>query len=254
LPTNSMASLIYSAGRSRWIYWPGNTNSVLANNSVTDGILRDSIARSVIGRSANSTGDPADIQAGANGKVLVQTNSALAFATIELTNNAVHNVNPVGMTNGQVLAWDTPSNIWSNKTIRAHHTFSFWQATSGLNPADATTYYVGANQGIVIGTTYAATAFASPIAGTVTAVTIAVQVGGTLGTTEDVAHYVRVNDATDSAAVNIDYDAAYKTGYSGALSVPVAAGELVALKILTPTWVTNPTTVRLWVTITITEN
>lgn len=60
----------------------------IANNAVTNGKLRQSTALSVIGRSANSTGDPADIVAVAAGnKVLRETGSTLAFGNIPLTMN-----------------------------------------------------------------------------------------------------------------------------------------------------------------------
>lgn len=53
-----------------------------ANNSVTDARLRDSAALSVIGRSANSTGDPADIAAATDGHVLRRAGTALGFGQI----------------------------------------------------------------------------------------------------------------------------------------------------------------------------
>ena len=75
-----------------------------ANNSVTNARLRDSVATSVIGRSANSTGDPADIAAASDGQVLRRASGTLAFGTIatagigdlqvttgKIANNAVTN-------------------------------------------------------------------------------------------------------------------------------------------------------------------
>jgi hypothetical protein len=56
--------------------------AVVADNSITDAKLRDSSALSVIGRSANSTGDPADIQAGSDGQVLVRRSSALTWGAL----------------------------------------------------------------------------------------------------------------------------------------------------------------------------
>ena len=53
-----------------------------ANNSVTNARLRDSSALSVIGRSANSTGDPADIAAGTDGHVLRRSGTTLGFGTV----------------------------------------------------------------------------------------------------------------------------------------------------------------------------
>jgi len=54
----------------------------LVNNQVTNAILRDSAAVSVIGRSANSSGDPADIAAAANDRVLRRVADALDFGQI----------------------------------------------------------------------------------------------------------------------------------------------------------------------------
>lgn len=53
----------------------------LTDNSVTNGKLRDSAALSVIGRSVNSTGDPADI-AGTDGQILRVSGTTLSFGSI----------------------------------------------------------------------------------------------------------------------------------------------------------------------------
>lgn len=60
-----------------------NSNTTaIANNAVTDADLRDSAALSVIGRSANSTGDPADIVAANDGEVLRRSGTTVGFGTI----------------------------------------------------------------------------------------------------------------------------------------------------------------------------
>lgn len=51
----------------------------IANDAITDAKLRNSGACSVVGRSANSTGDPADISAASDNQFLVRRSSALAF-------------------------------------------------------------------------------------------------------------------------------------------------------------------------------
>jgi hypothetical protein len=61
----------------------GATISV-ANNGVGDAQLRQGGACSVIGRSANSTGNEADISAGSNGTVLKRASNALSFAAVDL--------------------------------------------------------------------------------------------------------------------------------------------------------------------------
>lgn len=58
------------------------TTGKIAGDAVTDAKLRDSAALSVIGRSANSTGDPADIAAGTDGHVLRRSGTTLGFGTV----------------------------------------------------------------------------------------------------------------------------------------------------------------------------
>lgn len=65
------------------VAWRASAPSPVADDSVTNAKLRDSAGLSVIGRSANSTGDPADIVASANGHILRRKANALGFAAIE---------------------------------------------------------------------------------------------------------------------------------------------------------------------------
>ncbi len=57
-------------------------SAVVADNSISNAKLRDSGALSVIGRSANSSGDPADISTSADGDVLRRSGTTLGFGTI----------------------------------------------------------------------------------------------------------------------------------------------------------------------------
>ena len=63
------------------------------NDAITDAKLRNSGACSVIGRSANSTGDPADISAGSNDHVFRRVSNALDF--------------------GQLTVGMAPDNLWT---------------------------------------------------------------------------------------------------------------------------------------------
>jgi hypothetical protein len=56
--------------------------ATIANNAVSNAKLRDSDALSVIGRGANSSGDPSDITASTDGHVLRRSGTALAFGTL----------------------------------------------------------------------------------------------------------------------------------------------------------------------------
>ncbi|HKZ96211.1 MAG TPA: DUF2793 domain-containing protein [Hyphomicrobiaceae bacterium] len=57
-------------------------SAAVTDNSITDAKLRDSAALSVIGRGANTSGDPADIAAGTDGHVLRRSGTSLSFGTI----------------------------------------------------------------------------------------------------------------------------------------------------------------------------
>lgn len=64
----------------------------IPNDAVTNSIIRNSAALSVIGRSANSVGDPADIAAGTDGFVLRRSGTTLGFGTVAtagIANDAV---------------------------------------------------------------------------------------------------------------------------------------------------------------------
>jgi hypothetical protein len=74
----------------------GLPSTGLLDNAVINTKLRDSGALSVIGRASNSTGDPADISAGANGTVLRRDGSTLGFGAVDLgSNQAVDGTLPV---------------------------------------------------------------------------------------------------------------------------------------------------------------
>ena len=60
----------------------GLSGDLIADNAVTDAKLRDSSAYSVIGRSSNTAGDPADIIASSDGYVLRRSGTTLGFGTL----------------------------------------------------------------------------------------------------------------------------------------------------------------------------
>lgn len=100
--------------------------TTIANNAVTDAKLRDSGALSVIGRSANTTGDPADISAvAASGAVLRESGSGLGFGTIAtagIANDAVTFAKVQNIATDSLIGRDTaatgdPENILLNATL-----------------------------------------------------------------------------------------------------------------------------------------
>ena len=82
----------------------GGTVTSLSNNVVGDSKFRDSVALSVIGRSANSTGDPGDIVASADGDVLRRSGATVGFGTIATAGIADAAVTPAKLNNGGALS------------------------------------------------------------------------------------------------------------------------------------------------------
>jgi hypothetical protein len=58
------------------------------NNTISDAKLRQSAGLSIIGRSANSTGNVADITAASDGQVMRRSGTAIGFGAVDLTNAA----------------------------------------------------------------------------------------------------------------------------------------------------------------------
>jgi hypothetical protein len=93
------------------IGWGTIATAGIANDAVTDAKLRNSGALSVIGRSANSSGDPADISASAaSDAVLRESGSTVGFGTIAtggIANNAVTYAKVQTVANSRALGRNT---------------------------------------------------------------------------------------------------------------------------------------------------
>src|SRR5688572_8083688 len=114
----------------------------------------------------------------------------------------------------------------------------------GNNLTDATTYFAGMCTNTAA-TAYGNAKIAIPRAGTIKRLDLKVWVRGTLATNETVSHYLRHNDTTDFGQIDTTYDAANRDLSATGLTQVVAAGDFVALKIVTPTFGTNPTNVQI---------
>jgi hypothetical protein len=85
----------------------------LVDNAVTNEKLRDSAGLSVIGRGANSTGDPADIVAGTNHQVLRRDGSSLGFGAVDLSSNqAVTGTLPVNQGGTGITSFGSGVATW----------------------------------------------------------------------------------------------------------------------------------------------
>lgn len=97
----------------------GSNATTIANNAVTDAKLRDSAALSVIGRSANSTGDPADIAAGTDKRFLGREGTTLGFFTPD---TLAEDFNLSGVISPSQITADqdnyNPTNLATSSTLR----------------------------------------------------------------------------------------------------------------------------------------
>lgn len=113
----------------------------------------------------------------------------------------------------------------------------------GGNPADSTTYFVGQDAN-TIPSIFSIVQSRVPRTGTVKGVSL--KVHSVAGSSETVNFYIRINDTTDFANVTGDMSVNTLDLLVSGLSQAVVEGDYLALKIVTPAWVTNPTAWSLW--------
>lgn len=117
-------------------------NVVVATNGISDANLRQGAALSVIGRSANSTGNVADIAAAADGDVLRRSGTTLGFGDVSLTTGVTGTL-PIGnggtgLTavggNGTILGSDGSAALFLSPTITTTAAaIAFARSGSNLN-------------------------------------------------------------------------------------------------------------------------
>jgi hypothetical protein len=126
------------------------------------------------------------------------------------------------------------------------YTLQLETGAAALSPPDGVTYYFGCFTPLGASATSGQRRVYIPKPGVITAAYGYVLVSGTLGSNEAVTFSVRKNNTTDYLISNTaTMDAISNTFSKTALNAPVAAGDFIEVKMVAPTWVTNPTTVRM---------
>lgn len=122
----------------------------IAPNSITNALLRDSAGLSVIGRAANSAGDPADITATTDHHVLRRSGTTIGWGPVNLGQaNATTGQLPVNkggtglstLASGSYLTGNgtaavtlrTPAQVWSDIGPTARATAQTWSAAQTFN-------------------------------------------------------------------------------------------------------------------------
>jgi hypothetical protein len=79
---------------------PGSVAATVAANAISDAKLRQSAGLSLIGRSANSTGNVADITAGSDFQIVRRNGSSIGFGSIDLSQSNAVGSSILGVPNG----------------------------------------------------------------------------------------------------------------------------------------------------------
>jgi len=116
-----------------------------------------------------------------------------------------------------------------------------------INLANATTYYFGGFAGSQPTTVAALVPVTAPKAGVLTNVHLIVWVNGTLATAGNCTLSIRVNNTTDYLVTNtLALTAVTNKVNVDTLTIPIAEDDEIEFKLLTPTWATPPTQVRIF--------
>jgi len=109
----------------------GQAKANVPNNAITDAKLADMAAVSVKGRSANSSGDPADIAAASNGQFLRRRSNAVGFGAIQ--DDELPITAWAALTDGATITWDVSGTRESKKTVTlgGNRTLSITNAVNG---------------------------------------------------------------------------------------------------------------------------
>lgn len=114
-----------------------------------------------------------------------------------------------------------------------------------LSPNDAATYYWGCLAGMIPTTTSQQQSMYFGCAGTITKAYIQWNATSAAGSNENVSIYIRLNDTTDYLIATVGNTNAIKQFQNTGLSVPIAVGDFIEIKVVCPTWATNPTVVAM---------
>jgi hypothetical protein len=229
----------------------GDTSNKLLNvaPSATSGIPLISI-----GAASNPSFSTAVVAGGGTGNTTFTAFSVICAGTT--ATGTFQNVSGVGTAN-QVLTSNGAGALptWQSNSGSSGYALQI-QASEG-NPADATTYFMvySTSSGFTSSTASggALQQLFVTRTGTVTACAGNFGIRGTLGSAENTSVIIRKNNTTDATVKSTVQLTAAAVNFSNtAMSLAVTAGDYLEIKVVCPTWVTNPTAVSFEATILIT--
>lgn len=124
------------------------------------------------------------------------------------------------------------------------HGYALPVGADTFSPLDSTTYYFGSLFSLPPSTGVDNYRQYIPVAGVITAAYIFMQ-AAVAGTAEDISVYIRKNDTSDTLIATLGVSANKRVFSNTGLSISVAVGDYVEIKMVCPAWATNPDTSRL---------
>jgi len=113
------------------------------------------------------------------------------------------------------------------------------------SPGDGLTYYFGSLYLPNLGTTPTYQRMYCPRAGTITTAYIFWHSASVAGSGENISMYIQLNSSSDTLIATVGDTEGSKVFSNTGLSIAVAKGDYIEIKMVSPTWATNPTNVTL---------
>jgi hypothetical protein len=220
----------------------GSATLSYANTATSSAIVIPTIAAgdTLVGKATTDTLTNKTFNTAGTGNVF-QINSV--GITAVKGNSATVQLNNGALTSGNVITSDANGNTVDGGVVATGYQMQL-KTTANHSPNDTTIYYWG-NTATPNSTYGNGMYMVVPKACTVKRVVYTVcNSGGTVGSNETVALVVRLNNTTDFASGNMTFDmgnTACKQTIVTGVSTALAVGDIIAAKIPSVTWATNPT-------------
>lgn len=123
-----------------------------------------------------------------------------------------------------------------------------FQVASAVNPNDATSYYFSNLNSPTWLSSASANSILMPYNATLIGYHINYIVNGVTGTAETATLQISASGSATNLVTVLDFQGAANSYTANNLSVNVTAGSLISAVLITPTWGTNPTNIRMGIT------
>jgi hypothetical protein len=143
---------------------------------------------------------------------------------------------------GTIIRRTYYSGAWANNVNRAIYTIPTGSGLNASSPADGAIFYGGMPLNIESTTAIlkAITVYEPSIIIAAYYIWVA---SGVAGSAQDISFYIRVNNTADHLIATIGNTSSFKKFENQSLSISLAANDYFEIKVVCPTWTTNPSNV-----------